>query len=132
MTAATSMEWAVAQARRVIHDDDVARLKELLAEYPALLSWHNDEDDRGLMGFATGAYGDAGTPEREQWFTRAACAELLIDAGAIVMPSVCESILQSRAKGLLQLFHRKGLLPSTLKFFAALGDIDTVRAAIAE
>ena len=47
-------------------------------------------------------------------------------------PSVCESILQSRARGLLALFQRKGLLPRTLKFFAALGDIDAVRTALDE
>ena len=125
-----SLEWAAAQARRVIHDNDVERLKQLLAEYPALLSWHGDDEDGGLLGFATGAYGDAGDPQREQWFTRGASAELLIDAGAIVMPSVCEGLLQSRAKGLLQLFQRKGLLPRTLKFFAALGDLDAVRSAL--
>jgi len=122
------LEWSVLQARRVIHDNDVERLKQLLAEYPALLSWRADVDDSGLLGMATGAYGDAGTPEREKWFTRAASAEALIDAGAIVRPSVCEGILQSRAKGLLQLFQRKGLLPRTLKFHAALGDIDAVRS----
>ena len=37
------LEWAAAQARRVIHDNDVERLKQLLADYPALLSWHGDE-----------------------------------------------------------------------------------------
>src|SRR5439155_21517911 len=124
------LEWAVTQARRVIHDNDVGRLKQLLAEYPALLSWQGDDDHAGLLGFATGAYGDAGDPEREGWFTRAACAELLIDAGAIVTPSVPEGILRSRARGLLQLFQRKGLLPRTLKFHAALGDIDAVRSAL--
>ena len=126
------LEWAVTQARRVIHDNDVERLKQLLAEYPALLSWKDDDDDGGLLGMATGAYGDAGDAQREQWFTRGACAELLIDAGAVVTPSVCEGILQSRAKGLLELFRRKGLLPRTLKFFAALGDLDAVRAALNE
>ncbi|HKE89883.1 MAG TPA: hypothetical protein VKB45_06080 [Gemmatimonadales bacterium] len=128
------LEWAVGQARRVIHDNDVAGLKQLLAEYPALLSWHgNDWDSRGgLLGIATGAYGDAGDPERERWFTRAAAAETLIDAGAVVQPSVCEGILDSRARGLLQLFHRKGLLPRTLTFLAALGDGDAVRAALIE
>src|ERR1700741_5434820 len=35
----SGLEWAAAQARRVIHDNDVERLKHLLAEYPALLSW---------------------------------------------------------------------------------------------
>jgi hypothetical protein len=128
----TGVEWAVAQARRIIHDNDIERLKELLTEFPALLSWHGDADDSGLLGYATGAYGDASTPEREGWFTRAACAELLIDAGAVVMPEVCEGILRSRANGLLQLFRRKGLLPRTLKFFAALGDVDAVRDELDE
>src|SRR5690349_24863780 len=56
------LEWAVTQARRIIHDNDVERLKQLLAEYPALLSWHdNDWDSKGgLVGIATGAYADAG------------------------------------------------------------------------
>ena len=48
------------------------------------------------------------------------------------MPSVCEGLLQSRARGLLQLFRRKGLLPRTLKFLAALGDLDAVRTALDE
>ncbi len=126
------LEWAVAQARRVIHDNDVERLKQLLSDYPALLSWQGGGDHSGLLGFATGAYGDAGDAQREQWFTRASCAELLIDAGAVVMPAVCEGILNSRARGLLELFHRKGLLPRTLKFLAALGDLDGVRAALPE
>ena len=30
------LEWAAAQARRVIHDNDVERLKQLLAEYPGV------------------------------------------------------------------------------------------------
>src|SRR5213075_478427 len=126
------LEWAVTQARRVIHDNDVERLKQLLAEYPALLSWQGDDDHAGLLGFATGAYGDAGDPEREGWFTRPASAELLIDAGAVVAPSVYQGILESRARGLLRLFQRKGLLPRTLKFLSALGDLDAVRAALDE
>jgi len=126
------LEWAVAQAERIIHDNDVERLKQLLAEYPALLSWKDDENNRGLLGMATSAFGDAGDAQREEWFTRGACAELLIDAGAVVMPSVCERLLRSRARGLLELFQRKGLLPRTLKFFAALGDLDGVRAALDE
>ena len=125
------LEWAAAQARRVIHDNDVEALERLLAEYPALLSWQGDGDDEGgLLRMATEAYGDAGSAERERWFTRAACAELLIDAGAIVAPSVPEGLIFSRARGLLQLFERKGLLPRTMKFFAALGDLDTVRTSL--
>src|SRR5512144_2199605 len=36
-------EWAAAQAQRAIHDNDVERLKQLLTEYPALLSWQGDD-----------------------------------------------------------------------------------------
>jgi hypothetical protein len=84
------------------------------------------------VGFATGAYGDSFDPDRERTFTRPRCAELLIDAGAVVLTAVPRGILDSRARGLLQLFHRKRLLPRTLPFFAALGDIDTVRVALIE
>ena len=128
----TTLEWAAAEARRIIHDNDLEGLKDLLAEYPALLSWQEDDDRCGLLGFAAGAYGDAFGEERERWFTRAASAELLIDAGAVVAPAVCEGLLQSRAVGLLQLFQRKGLLPRTLKFQAALGDLDAVRRSLDE
>src|SRR5262245_24859959 len=128
------LEWAVDQARRIIHDNDVEKLKQLLKEYPALLSWqgHGSDSNGGLLRMATSAYGDAGDAQREQWFTRASCAELLIDAGAVVMPVVCEGILQSRARGLLELFQRKSLLPRSMKFFAAVGDLDAVGTALNE
>jgi len=77
---------------------------------------------------ATGSFGDSGDPLREERFTRRACAELLLDAGAVVAPSVCDGLLHSRAHGLIDLFQRRGLLPRTLKFLAALGDVDGVRA----
>jgi hypothetical protein len=126
------LEQAAADAQRVIHNNDVERLKQLLAEYPALLSWRGDGAERGLLGIATASYGDSFDSVSEEHFTRADCAELLMDAGAVVMPSVCDEILSSRARGLLQLFRRKGLLPRTLKFLAALGDIDAVRTALDE
>ena len=126
------LEWAATQARRVIHDNDVERLKQLLGEYPGLLSWQGDSGDGGLLGIATGAYGDSFDASREQIFTRAACAELLIDAGAVVTTSVLQGLLDSRARGLLQLFRRKGLLPRTLEFYSALGDLDAVRAVLDE
>jgi hypothetical protein len=116
------LERAAARAQGVIHNNDVEHLKQLLAEYPALLSWHDNGAERGRLGIATGSYGDSFNSVSEQHFTRADCAELLLDAGAVVNPSVCQKILSSRARGLLQLFQRKGLLPRTLKFFAALGD----------
>jgi hypothetical protein len=126
------LEWAVAQARRAMHDNDLERLKQLLTEYPALLSWRADDSPGGLLGIATDSFGDSFDPVGEQHFTRPACAELLIDAGAIVTPSVCNGLIQSRARGLLQLFQRQGLLPRTLKFLAALGDLDAVRTALDE
>ena len=126
------LERAAAEAGRVIHDNDVERLRQLLDDYPALLSWQGNDSDGGLLGMATSSYGDSFDPDRERTFTRAACAELLIDAGAVVKPSVCESLLESRAMGLLQMFQRKGLLPRTLKFLAALGDLDAVRDALGE
>jgi hypothetical protein len=126
------LEWAATQARRVIHDDDVDRLKQLLAAYPALLSWRANDRDGTLLGMATSSYGDSFDPISEQHFTRPACAELLIDAGAVVTPSVYEGLIEARAKGLLQLFQRKGLLPRALKVLAALGDIDAVRTALDE
>jgi ankyrin repeat protein len=124
------LEWAVSEAHRIIHDNDVERLRRLLAEHPALLSWKADENDGGLLGMATGSFGDSGDPIREEHFTRKACAELLLDAGAVVAPSVCDGLIQSRASGLIDLFHRRGLLPPTLKFLAALGDVDGVRSRL--
>src|SRR5207248_1271972 len=128
------LEWAAEQAQRIIHDNDIERLKQLLVEYPALLSWHSDRFGArdGLLGFATGSYGDSFDSFRAEHFTRADCAELLIDAGVVVVPSVFEGLLSSRAKGLLQMFRRKGLLPRTLKFLAALGDLDAVQTALDE
>src|SRR5262247_2236264 len=124
------LEWAVNQARRRIHDNDVEGLRRLLSEYPALLTWRADENDDGLVGMATGSYGDSLDPISEQHFTRLACAELLLDAGAVVVPSVCDGIIRSRAKGLIDLFHRRGLLPRSLRFVGALGDVDGVRACL--
>src|ERR1700681_347233 len=53
------IEWAVYQARRVIHDKEIGGLRQLLAEYPALLSWRVDENDGGLLGMATESYSDS-------------------------------------------------------------------------
>ena len=122
------LEWAADEARRIIHDNDVDGLRQLLAEYPALLSWRTDEDDSGLLGMATSSYGDSGDDFREERFTRRACAEVLLDAGTFVAPTTCDGLIRSRARGLIDLFQRKGLFPRSLKFAAALGDVDGIRA----
>lgn len=126
------LEGALTQAHRAIHNNDLAGLKKLLVEYPAVLSWQGDGRFQSLLEMATGAYGDAFGAEREHWFTRAACAELLLEKGAVVLPRVADGILQSRAVGLLHLFERKGLLPRTLIFRVALGQLDAVRALLTE
>ena len=120
------LEWADAEAKRAIHDNKVDRLRELVQEYPALLS-RRGESRESLLGFATSSFGDSGDPYREKMFTRIECAEFLLDAGATVEPSIWEGAINSRAKGLLLLLLRKGLLPRTLYVLAALGDLDGVR-----
>src|SRR5207253_10263739 len=79
---------------------------------------------------ATKSYGDSFDPSREQIFTRAACAELLIDAGAVVAPSVCDVLIASGTKGLLALFHRSGIFPQARRFFAAVGVGSAVRGGL--
>ena len=119
------LEWAAAEAERAIHDNKVERLRQLVQEYPALLSWRDDSGD-SLLGFATGSFGDSGDPYREKMFTRIDCAEFLLDAGSTVAPAIWERAISSRAKGVLQLLLRKGVLPRTLDVLAALGDIGGV------
>src|ERR1051326_1365625 len=101
------LAWAASQARHIIHNNNVEGLRQLLAEYPALLSWQTEQDPGGLLGMATGSFGDAGDSFREERFTRRACAEILLDAGAVVPPSVCDGLIQSRARGLIDLFQRR-------------------------
>jgi hypothetical protein len=120
------LDWAATQAQRAIHDNDLEKLKSLLAEHPDLLAWQGKPG--GLLGFAVDAYGDAFDSERERNFTRRECAELLIDVGATVYPAALDSLLHSRARGMLQLFRSKGILPRTPRFLAALGDLDALRS----
>lgn len=120
-------EWALSRARQILHDNDLEGLRHLLAEYPALLLWR---DDGGLLGIATSSWGDSGDANAEEHYTRAACAELLLDAGAVVLPSVCDGLVESRAKRLLQTFERRGLLPRALIYRVALGDKDAIRALV--
>jgi len=120
------LEWAAAEAERAIHDNSVERLTQLVREYPALLSWRGDSGE-SLLGFATGSFGDSGDPYREQMFTRLECAEFLLDAGAIANPAIWEDAIRARARGVLQLLSRKGVLPRNLDTLTALGDYDGVR-----
>jgi hypothetical protein len=124
------LAWAAAQAERAIHDDDAEALKRLLAEYPTLLSWELERG--GLLALAAISYGDSFDPARERQFTRPRCVDLLLDAGTAVAPTVPDGVLATRAQEMLRLFQRRGLLPRTLRFLAALGDLDGVRACFDE
>lgn len=125
------LEWAVAEAERVIHARNVDQLRHLVGEYPALLSWRGDSGE-SLLSLATDSFGDSGEPSREQAFTRIECAEFLLDAGAIAEPPIWEGAIRARAKGVLRLLARKGVLPRTLDVLAALGDENGVRECLAE
>ncbi|MGV3614311.1 MAG: ankyrin repeat domain-containing protein [Fimbriimonas sp.] len=115
------LAWAAAEAERAIHDHRADRLTALVQEYPALLAWRNDFGE-SLLGLATGSFGDSGDPDRERTFTRIECAETLLEAGATVEPSIWEGAIFARAKGVLDLLSRKGVLPRRLDVLAALGD----------
>jgi hypothetical protein len=80
-----------------------------------------------LLGFATESFGDSGDPDREQAFTRIACAEFLLDAGATAEPAIWGDAIRARAKGVLQLLSHKGVLPRNLDTATAVGDDEAVR-----
>jgi hypothetical protein len=129
------LEWAAAEAEGAIHDNNVERLAQLIREYPALLTWCDSgsgdsgggDSGESLLGFATDSFGDSGDPYREQMFTRLECAEFLLDSGAIANRAIWEGAIRARARGVLQLLARKGVLPRNLDTLAALGDYDGVR-----
>jgi hypothetical protein len=117
-----AQERVTEQAKRAVHDNNVERLRQLLAQYPDLISWSGGS----LLGSAS-PYSDCFAPEREETVTRPACAELLIDAGAAVAPSVWNGLIDLGARRLLRLLWSRGLMPRTLRVLVALGDLDGVR-----
>lgn len=121
------LAWAASQARVAIHNEDHERLQTLLAEYPALVSWH-DESDQTLLDATTSYAMDCSDPERERTYTRPGAAELLIDAGATAGRRTWMHVIRTGASGMLHVFARKNALPRTLPVLAALGDDAGVRA----
>ena len=126
-----ALEWAVSQARTAIHDRDDGRLRTLLAEYPALVSWRSDSGET-LLDSTTSYAIDSSDPERERTYNRPAAAEILIDAGATVQRKTWEHVIRTGAAGMLHLLARKNALPRTLPVLAALGDDAAVRARVDE
>ncbi|HEV7689294.1 MAG TPA: ankyrin repeat domain-containing protein [Hyphomonadaceae bacterium] len=125
----SGLEWAASQAERAIHDNDVERLKALLAEHPGLLAWR-DEEDHPLLQATTPYAMDVSDREREAQFCRPDCAAFLIDAGALVTPSVWDILIRSGAAGMMKLLNDKGVLPRELIVLAALGDVDGLHASL--
>jgi hypothetical protein len=124
-----AVEWAASQAKVAIHNQDDERLRTLLAEYPALVSWR-DENDQTLLDSTTSYAMDCSDPERERMYTRPVAAKRLIDAGAIVDRKTWEHVIRTGAAGMLHLLARKNALPRTLAVLAALGDDAAVRARL--
>ena len=125
------LEWAASQAKVAIHDEDYDRLRALLADYPALVSWRDERGETlnsAIMPYAL----DVSDPERERLYTRPVAAEILIDAGMTVERSTWEYLIHTGAAGMLHLLARKHVLPRTLPVLAALGDDDAVRAWLEE
>ena len=125
------LEWAVSEAQRAIHNNDVERLQALLAEHRGLLAWC-DEEGRPLLQSTTPYAMDVSDPAREADFCRPDCAAVLIDAGALITPSVWNILIRSAAAGMMALLHEKKVLPRTLVVLAALGDLAGVRACLDE
>lgn len=123
------LEWAASEAGRAIHDNDVERLKTLLADHPGLLTWR-DEDGHPLLQATTPYAMDVTDPDREATFCRPDCAAVLIDAGALMTPSVWEALVRSGAAGMMRLLHEKKALPNALVVLAALDDLSGVRACL--
>ena len=126
-----ALEWAASQARVTIHNQDHERLRTLLAEYPALVSWR-DERGETLLSSTTPYALDCSDPERERIYTRPVAAEILIDAGLTVERRTWEYLIHTGAAGMLHVLARKEVLPRTLSVFAALGDDEAVRARLEE
>jgi hypothetical protein len=126
-----ALDSAAAQAKVAIYNQDHERLRSLLAEYPALVSWR-DETGETLASSITPYALDCSDPERERIYTRPVAAEILIDAGLTVERSTWEYLIATGASGMLHLLARKQVLPLTLPVLAALGNDDAVRARLEE
>src|SRR5262245_35798349 len=74
----TALDCAASQARVSIHNEDYERLRTLLTEYPALVSWR--DGDQTLLDSTTSYAMDCSDPERERTYTRPVATEMLIDA----------------------------------------------------
>ena len=77
------LEWAAAQTKVAIYNQDHERLRSLLAD---TRRWSRGavKVDRRLLADTTSYAIDSSEPERERIYNRPVAAEILIDAGATV------------------------------------------------
>ena len=64
MDKSGEMKRALEAAEKAIHANDTARLDRLIAEHPGLLTWHNPDDECGVLLYATISYGVSRHPLR--------------------------------------------------------------------
>ncbi|MDE3000004.1 MAG: ankyrin repeat domain-containing protein [Gemmatimonadota bacterium] len=121
------LKRAIEAAEKAIHANDTARLERLVAEHPGLLTWHNQDDERGVLLYATISYANFPGAENEAVFNRPDCARLLLDAGAVMHPQVYLRAIDTGAHGMLALFDEKGVLPENLRTLTARGDLEKVQ-----
>ncbi|HEY9228474.1 MAG TPA: hypothetical protein VIP11_17605, partial [Gemmatimonadaceae bacterium] len=98
------LDWAASQARVAIQNEDHERLRALLAEYPALVSWR--DGDQTLLDSTTSYAMDCSDPERERTYNRPVAAEMLIDAGAFVERKTWMHVIKTGASGMLRMLAR--------------------------
>jgi hypothetical protein len=120
------LERAAGQARAAIHNHDYERLRTLLAEHPALITWRS-ESGESLLDVTTSYAIDSSDPERDRTYNRPFAAGILIEAGAVVESPTWEHVIRTGSRGMLQLLSEKNVLPRALPILAALGDDAAVR-----
>ena len=123
------LEWSARAAQKLIADNDVKRLRKLLKKEPALLQWRDPDADGAVLLQATTSYANFPGADEEETWNRPECAEVLLDAGALVDPRVPLRMIDTGAHRMLATFEARGKLPSNLRVFAALGDLERVRAS---
>lgn len=121
------LDVAYREACRAIDAKDVEHLGHLITEYPELLTHRNSQWPEVLLQQTT-SYANFPGAENEDHYNRPHCAELLLDAGAIVDPRVYLRLIDTGAHKMLALFDSKSALPHNLRVVTALGNLQRVEA----
>lgn len=127
----SDVEVAAERAKELIAADRPDALEDLLGDVPALLQWRGrpkaDGEEGDVLLQATTSYANFPGAEHEDEWNRRACAEVLLNRGALVDSRVILRLLDTGAHRMLALFADKGALPDNLRTRAALGSLEAVR-----